>query len=368
MNEKKDCIKLLKIVAGCFVGGLLLIGIFVWAIDPLYHYHAPLFRLPIVLEDAVYQTAGAARNLEYDSAIVGTSMTENMHTSWFDGEMGWNTMKLSYSGARSSDLKAIFGQMSRKEGKLENMVMDLNDYQLTVPGWTKYVEHPAYLYDRSLLNDYEYLYNHDIVVRCVARCLDGMLGVKDNIDTAYTWEEDSLFGKEIALETSRDIREQHLQDKDNNIEEAYLVSGVLSDNIEEKLQVCQENLDNILPFLEENPDTNVYVMIPPYSMLYWEEKVLSGELENILAIYAYAVEKLLQYDNVRVYYFQNEWDIITNLDNYRDSCHHRPEYNRYMFECIRDGKNEMTLQNYQALFREMYDFAKDYPYMDFWAE
>jgi prolyl-tRNA editing enzyme YbaK/EbsC (Cys-tRNA(Pro) deacylase) len=73
-------------------------------------------------------------------------------------------------------------------------------------------------------------------------------------------------------------------------------------------------------------------------------------------------------DNVRVYYFQNEFDIITDLDNYRDNCHHRPEYNRYMFECIRDGKNEMTLQNYQALFQEMYDFAKDYPYTNLWAE
>ena len=238
--------------------------------------------------------------------------------------------------------------------------MDINDYLLTVPGWTKYVEHPKYLYDNSLWNDYEYLYNHDIVVRCVERCVDGLLGTEDNIDTAYTWEDDALFGKQIVLEVERSRREQHLQGKDN-IEEAYLVSGVLSDNIEEKLQVCQENLDNILPFLEENPDTKVYVMIPPYSMLYWEEKILSGELENILAIYAYAVEKLLQYDNVRVYYFQNEYDIITNLDNYRDSCHHRPEYNRYMFECIRDGKNEMTLQNYQALFQEMYDFAKDYP-------
>ena len=367
MDDKRDCLKLLKIVAGSFVGGLLVMGVFVWTVDPLYHYHAPLFDLPVVLEDAVYQTAGAARNLAYDSAIVGTSMTENMHTSWFDEEMGWDTMKLSYSGARSSDLKAIFEQMSQKEGTLKNVVMDINDYQLVVPSWTKYVEHPEYLYDDSLLNDYEYLYNHDIIVRSAERCVDGLMGVEDNIDIAYTWEEDSLFGKQIVLETSRSLREQHLQNK-TSIAEAYLVSGALSDDIGEKLKVCQENLDNIIPFLEENPETEVYVMIPPYSMLYWEEKVLSGELENILAIYAYAVEQLLQYDNVQVYYFQNEYDIITDLDNYRDSCHHRPEYNRYMFECIRDGKNEMTLENYKEMFTEMYCFAKDYPYADLWVE
>jgi len=367
MDDKRSCLKLLKILAGCFVGGLVLIGTVVWVVDPLYHYHKPLLNLPIILEDAVYQTAGAAKNLEYDSVIVGTSMTENMHTSWFDEEMGWNTMKLSYSGARSSDLKAIFGQIAQKEGSLENVIMDINDYQFTVPGWTKYAEHPEYLYDDVLWNDYEYLYNHDIVIRCAERCLDGLLGVQDNIDTAYTWEEESLFGKQMALESIRSLREQHLQNE-SGIEDAYLVPGILSDDIEEKLNLCQENLDNILPFLEENPETEVHVMIPPYSMLYWEEKVLSGELENVLAIYAYVVERLLQYDNVRIYYFQNEYDIITNLDNYRDSCHHRPEYNRYMFECIRDGKNEMTLENYQELFTEMYVFAKDYPYMELWAE
>ena len=63
--------------------------------------------MPVIMEDAVYQTPGAAKNLEYTDVLMGTSMTENFHTGWFDEELGWHTMKLSYSGARSNDLKAI---------------------------------------------------------------------------------------------------------------------------------------------------------------------------------------------------------------------------------------------------------------------
>ena len=368
MDEKKDLGRFLKCVGVCFGAGLLALGCFVMIVDPFYQYHEPWFDMPVVLEDAVYQTAGAARNLEYDSAIVGTSMTENLHTSWFDEYLGWNTMKLSYSGARSNDLKAIFEQISQREEPLEHIVMDINDYQLTSVSWTKYVERPEYLYDTYIYNDYKYLYNRDVYVSCAERCIAGLTGVEDNVDSAYTWEEEELFGATIAKNVSRDLREQLLQERTSDVaeEDVYRVSGCLSETMSDKLTVCQENLDNILPFIEANPETQFHILIPPYSMLYWEQKVLSGTLEDILGIYGYAIKELLQYDNVDIYYFQHEPEIISNLDNYRDSTHHKPEYNRYMFECIRDGENQLTLENYEKALTEMYVYASDFPYAALW--
>lgn len=357
MDDKKNWFKILGYIGIWFV----VIGGFVWLVDPFYHYHAPFSGIPIVLEDAVYQTAGAAKNLEYDSAIIGTSMTENMHSSWFDEEMGWSTMKLSYSGARSDDLKAILERVGKKSNELRNVVMDINDYQLTVESWTKYVDRPEYLYDDYLYNDYKYLYNHDVVVRSIERCVDGLAGRPDNVDVAYTWEEEELFGKAIACNACKDHREALIREGGT-----YQVLGQTSDKLPDELKVCQENLDNVLPFIEANPDTEIHIFVPPYSMLYWEEKVLSGELEDMFAIYAYAIRTLLQYENVKIYYFQDEKDIITNLDNYRDSCHHKPEYNRYMFECIRDGKKMITLEDYEEKLTAMYEYVVSYPYDQLW--
>lgn len=367
MEEKKSFKRMFKYIALCFVTGLLVFGGFVWMADPFYHYHEPWFEIPIVLDNAVYQTAGAAKNLSYDSAIVGTSMTENMHTSWFDEEMGWKTMKLSYSGARSNDLQAIFGQMDQKTGELKNVFMDINDYQLTCESWTSYVERPAYLYDDHIYNDYKYLFNQDTFLLGMERWVDGLTGVSDNIDSAYTWEEPELFGRKMVLNSSRDLKNQLVSEAAGAKEKQKDVT-VLTEAMQARLQVCQDNLDNILPFIQAHPETNFHIMLPPYSMIYWEQKVLQGELENILTIYAYAIDAFLGCDNVKVYYFQYEPEIISNLDNYRDSTHHRPEYNRYIFECVRDNRQLLTKENYEDRLKEMYEYAKRFPYENLWED
>lgn len=366
MEDKKSLKKLLLCIFIC----ALLFGGFVWIVDPFYQYHEPWFNIPIVLDNAVYQTSGAARNLEYDSAIIGTSMTENIHTSWLDEAFGWNTMKLSYSGARTNDLQAIFEQVERNDGEIKHIVMDINDYQLTCESWTSYVERPEYLYDEYYYNDYEYLFNHDTFVLSIRRWIDGLNGVEDNVELAYTWEEDELFSKEIAQKACRDTREQLLEDRRLEVgeEAVYSVTGEVSEALEMKLKICQDNLENIIPFIETHPETEINILVPPYSMLYWEQRVLSGDLEDTMAVYAHAFKSLLQYDNVKIYYFQNEQEIITNLDNYRDNAHHKPEYNRYMIDCMVEDSNRLTLDNYEIKLTEMYDFAKNFPYNTLWEE
>lgn len=335
-----------------------ILGTAVVVVDPFYQYHEPWFNIPVILENAVYQTPGAAKNLKYKDVIIGTSMTENFHTQWFDEELGWDTMKLSYSGARSDDLNAILHKVFSREESVNHIFMDINDYQLTSPSWTAYVERPEYLYDTNLLNDYHYIYNRDVISSAWARILDALQGVDNNIDTAYTWEEDSLFGAEIALAAVGGSKHEV-----GNMES---IPPASSESLEQKLATCQENLDNIIPFIEQNPETQFIIYFPPYSMLYWEEKKIGNNLESILEIYHYAAKCFLKYDNVTVYYFQNEQDIITNIDNYRDACHHRPEYNRYIFDCIKRGQKKLTEENLDSIILEMYQFANDYEYSIYW--
>ena len=335
---------------------LVINALFVVYTDPFYQYHAPLGRLPILLEEPVYQTAGAARNLEYTDAIVGTSMTENMHTSWFDEEMGWNTIKLSYSGAKTDDLKEIMGQIFAGDRKVNHIVMDLNEYQLTSPKDQPYVERPEYLYDTKIWNDRDYLLNFSVTVRGYKVLLAGWKGSGDNTDTAYTWEEENLFGKEITLRSAR-------RDKQNILNATHETR-----TREDWIEGCQENLDNILPFIREHTDTEFIIFYPPYSVLYWEQKVLSGELEDILAIYKYSIQTLLQYPNVRFFYFHDEKDIIENIDNYRDVCHHHPKCNRFIFECIRDGKKELTIGGTEERSRDLHTYLRDLDYSLYWEE
>lgn len=367
MNEKKVFQRFIGCIISTFLTGTIMVAGLILVVDPFYQYHSPWLDMPIILDDAVYQTAGASRNLEYDSAIVGTSMTENFHTSWFDEELGWNTMKLSYSGARTNDLQAIFGELEEHDGEIQNIFMDLNDYQLTSIAWTAYVERPHHLYDNNLLNDYKYLFNQDVLTLSIERTVSALKGAEDNIDTAYTWEDEALFGREITLDTCSALRTELMSQRENAGIPYYLVNDTLTEEIQHKYTVCQDNLDNITPYIEAHPETRFYIIVPPYSMLYWEQEVLSGTLEDTIAIYYYALSRLAEYDNVQIYYFQNETDIITNLDNYRDSCHHTPEFNRYMFDCVINNQNLLTTDNCETLLTDMYYFAKEYPYETLWG-
>jgi hypothetical protein len=101
-------------------------------------------------------------------------------------------------------------------------------------------------------------------------------------------------------------------------------------------------------------------------MLYWEQKVLDDELDDMMAIYTYAVERFLEQKNVRIFYFQYEPEIISNIDNYRDNCHHKPIYNRYMIDCVMAGEKELTQENYRDRLMEMYTFAKGFDYEALW--
>lgn len=343
------------ILLGYIVGTGMAIAALVFCVDPFYHYHSAWFGLPIIMDNAVYQTAGAARNLEYDSLIIGTSMTENFHASWFD-ELGWDTLKLSYSGARTDDLKAILEQIYSRGESPQNIVMDVNSYQLTVPAWTAYVARPEYLYDDNLLTDVSYLYNYDVVIETVERVADGLRGRDNNLDEAYVWEDESYFGRQAAFLSAVETKQALMNSENTPVD------------LVEMLQCCDDNLANILPFIELHPETQYFIFYPPYSMLYWEQEVLKGELIEILAVYEYSMRRFMEYENVHLYYFQNETEIISDLDNYRDTAHHHPRYNRFIYECIRDNKNLVTEENLQLYMESMRQYAENFDYDSMWND
>lgn len=362
MKDKRDFFKLLV----CMVSFLLIFPIWIVLTDPFHQYHAPWFGFPVVLEDVVYQTPGTAKNLEYDSAIVGTSMTENCRVSWFD-ELGWDTMKLCYSGATCNDLNAILNSVYAGDRQVDHIYMDLNDYQLSSPADVTYVDRPEYLYTETVLDDISYLFNHDAFVMGVERLRMKLQGQLGNIETAHTWEDAELFGKQRVLDGTRGTKEALLKEREDRLAlEDNSDNHIVSEKeLEEIKKVCQDNLDNILPFIEGHPETEYFIFFPPYSMLYWEQVAIEDKIETTIEMYTYAIEQLLPYENVKIYYFQGE-EFVDDLDEYRDATHHKPEINRYVFECVRDDKKRLTEENYKEEIDKVYQRVKDYDYEALW--
>lgn len=330
---------------------------FSWKVDPFFQYREPMEQEKAYMHMPVYQTAGAARNFRYDSAIVGSSMTENFRSSWFD-EMDLNTVKLSYSGARTTDLRAILEQVYASDNEIKYVFMDVNDYQLTTSPTSYYTKRPDYLYDGKVWNDGEYLLNNDIFWMSVGRVAEKVLDKQPDIDDAYTWEDPELFSGASVLNQNRYTFE--------NLRNRQAEGNIPEYDREKCLNCCKDNINNVLPIIEQHPETQFVIFLPPYSMVYWEERILYDELEVTLEMYHNFASKLLERENVRVFYFQDEEEIIKNLDLYRDSCHYAPQINRYIFDCIKDGKQEVTEDTLEERIRNMYRIASEYNYQEMW--
>ena len=180
---------------------LLLSAVSVVVLDPYFHFHAPWFGLKPLMKEERYQNPGVASHFEYDSIIVGSSLSENFDAQWFNDAFGINVVKLTNSGAFTENYriniecaeKAKNHQLKYVFCNIENNLLDTTYNEIGK-------ELPEYLYDDMLSNDINYVLNKDVLLdgaRFLARNLTHTIR---DATKAYQWyTSDSQFSKEIAL-------------------------------------------------------------------------------------------------------------------------------------------------------------------------
>jgi len=84
---------------------------------------------------------------------------------------------------------------------------------------------------------------------------------------------------------------------------------------------------NFIPFIESHPDTEFIFFFPPYSLMQWYSFYTQGQLHYNLMQKQAVTQRLLAYDNVKLYDFQAQLDWILNLDHYVDYEHYGAHIN-----------------------------------------
>lgn len=79
-------------------------------------------------------------------------------------------------------------------------------------------------------------------------------------------------------------------------------------------------------------------------------------------------ELLLQCPNVRLYNFNDRYDIITDFDNYRDKEHYGAHINSQILEWLAEGEGLVTPDNYMELFEKEKSFYLNYDYEEIFNE
>lgn len=69
-------------------------------------------------------------------------------------------------------------------------------------------------------------------------------------------------------------------------------------------------------------------------------------------------EKLIPYDNVKLFAFWNNYEMIINLDNYRDISHYSTDVNSWILQWMaeEDERYLLTKDNYQEYWNAIREF------------
>lgn len=350
MNSKKWAISLVCITLII----VLLFGAIEFWLDPLLQYGGERGPLTSRVYTEMYSNPGIAKNYNYSAVLLGSSMVENTDVSELDKLYNCKTIKVPYSGASSYNHKTILDVCYNSGNKIDKVFWSLDEYALTTDKDTPRYPLPDYLYDDNKLNDLSYLLNLDIFYFYTSKDIMNTIKHQKKImmeDGSWV-DDESIYCKKNALASISYPIEQ----KKSAGEKCYLKN--LTDNLKY----------NILPFVEQHPETEFNFYMVPYSMLEWYQQKRNGTFDGVIYSAKTAVGEILKHSNVKVHFFQDEKDIITNLDLYRDYTHFKPEINSWMSKEMKKGSHLLNRKNYKKVFKSFKKYLNDFDYDMFYKK
>lgn len=336
---------------GTIICVVICLGLFAAVIvvtDPYFHFHAPLQWLSYDMSDERYANDGISRHFEYDAIITGSSMMQNFKTSEFDELFVCNAIKLPYAGAVYQEIsQSLQRAFSYQEG-IKAVVWGLDGSGLIKEAnYQSYENFPTYLYDANPFNDIYYVLNKDVMChRTLHNLLMTMTGTPSTTFDEYS-SRDYENGY-AAVMRNYDRREDILAD-----------TGLT----EEERRMVEENIrENVCAVIEQNPDTTFYIFFTPYSVVYWDGWYRNGRISAQIEAEELAAGLLLQYDNVELYCFYENEDLIFNLNYYRDPIHYISEINSEILRWMQEGEYCLTKENYQEHAKRERELYLGYDY------
>lgn len=346
MNAKKFNV----IVLVCVIAGMGLFALPTIIIDPYFHYHAPLSSLYYPIDNERYQNNGITKNFSYDAMITGTSMVENFKTSEFDEIFGVNSIKVPYSGGTYKEInKNILIALDRNNNL--KIVLRAIDYTGLIKdkdfeNYEARNDYPHYLNDNNVFNDVNYVLNKEILGLDKNILNDTENSGTTTFDEYANWNDSFTFGKEAVLKSYNRV------DKKPEV--------TLS---EEEKEMVRDNIrQNVVYTADKYPDTTFYLFIAPYSICYWDEVKQSGKIEYHIEAERVAIEEMLKCDNIKLFSFTNNFDLICNLDNYKDQAHYGEWVNSDILKYMKNGEYQLTKENYREYLDEIKSFYSNYDY------
>lgn len=333
---------------------LLLAGLNIF-IDPYFHFHKPVEGISYILENERYQNDGILRNFDYDIILTGTSIDQNEKVSEANQLFGGKAVKVPFSGAYLPELSATLDRALERKS-VKRIVMSLGYSVFTESEYNYWgnegFKYPQYLYDNNMFNDVKYFFNMSTLNMTIRNLMNTIRGIDStSFDEYSNWSQRETLGKESVLETYH-----RTMDEDKKSVDKVGKEEIIRKNIKE----------NLVNLANKYPDTEFDFYLPPYNILFWytlkQNNLINNKINGIKAV----IEELLNCKNVVVYYFINEWDIITDFNNYADMLHYGENINSFILRKIKNNENSITRDNYEEFIKKSRIYYNNYKYTQLW--
>lgn len=325
---------------------IFVFGLVEFILDPIIHYGKEKNILTSYEYAEMYHNPGIANYYDYDSVMVGTSMVEHTDIDVCDRLWNCKMIRVPYSGGTTYNMKTILDVAFNSNNNIKTVFWELDEFQLFGSYNTPRHPLPTYLYNFDYKNDLNYLLNLDIFYHYTLKDIYySFIGINQPVQHRQV-PSYFVYEKEAVLNS---------YDR-NSLVYHYLNEDYYFNSIDLNFE------NNIIPLIKNNTNTKFVFFMPPFSIMYWDRTLKDGSFDANMEGIKYALKQLIEYDNVEVYFYQCEKDIITNLDNYKDYSHYRPEINDVITQMISEGKNRITKDNLTETIDTMSSFIKSFDF------
>ena len=327
---------------------VLLLSALMYVVDPFFRFRV---KDNSYMLNPRYVNAGLIRNYDYDTLIIGSSMTQNFNMELFRQELGAKPLHVSMGGItplETAELLSFADEIGRAERYYVGIDLHCFNTEPTLSN------NPSYLFDGSPLSTARYLMSYEAWFRFLPVDLAFLaLNAADvslppkfarscDIDMLANWADDFSYGEDVVLS--------------NYLSDDYAVSEVDTVGLAERLQNNFELVFDSIAGFEED----VVFFFPPYSMLYWHN---SAEYMDIfLDAKAYFIARAEEL-GCTVYDFQPLPQCM-DLSYYRDSSHYSAELNDYMTLSFASGEHQLRSTDVpearRMLMENLEAFRKNY--------
>lgn len=311
---------------------ILFIVLFVIAlnfiVDPFQHYRITNWY-SIQNEQERYVISGIAKNAEYKTILIGSSVSQNTLVSQLEKAFSTKSIKLTAPALKSNEMNEILKNVFNNHKNIKNIIISLDDFAVK-NSLDADVENtlPMYLYDTKRLNDIKYLASFATLNKSIS-ALTKITNKKQDFDKLWFWEK-TIFSKQMTIDFYKKNGSVGMFNSMKSTFSQLNTHSIMKKNFNE----------HILPHINLYPLTKFYIYYPPYSYLYIHDNFTVDDI--IFKQYIFELSK--EYKNIYLYDFQCS-KIVYDLDNYKDPIHFSPNYNQLVLDSMHLDANRVTTQN-----------------------